>query len=137
MTKAEELLALAHRCETEDPSRELSEAIAFCAGWRLRHAIWWRNPLSQKWEMGAPKFTFSLDDAVTLIPPNCYPKHWGRFCGHGDLWQCEVGGYTADFVEISQCCEHAARTGALALCAAALRARAALLTDGAVPSRTA
>lgn len=75
----------------------------------------------------APAYTTSLDAAVTLVPEE-YAQAWSAGDNSGEHQIFGRLGY-----------EHEATglTPAAALTAAALRARAALLTDGAVPSRTA
>jgi hypothetical protein len=59
MTKADELNALADRCEREEPSLELSEAIA--RWFRQNDYEWWRE------RAGGTGFTTSLDAAVSLV----------------------------------------------------------------------
>lgn len=126
------LLALADRCEREEPSRELDVRISF--------AIYGDRPVGHKGPYTAPqtvmlsemldnpaalqimvsdddvpesvvsRFTTSLDFAVTLRPPGLA------------MVMLDDGGFFASFGSIPR---SEARTLALALCAAALRARAA------------
>lgn len=104
---AETLLSLAERCEQEGPSRELDFQID-------AHA----TPVHSNNEAPILRYTTSLDAAVGLIPETF---EWairtieGPF--RGSVWR-----HDPYFCAI----EADARTAALALCAAALRARAAL-----------
>lgn len=102
----ERLRALAERCEREEPSRELDREIAIATGsaWRdVRHGSY-----------SPPLFTDSLDAAVALVPPE-FADHWGAAQAGKDCI-AHVG---------NQENEGPAKTPTLALCAAALRARAA------------
>lgn len=104
-TKADEMNALASRCEREEASRTLDVAIA--------RAIEPDRPRS-KYDPNLSRFTVSLDAAVTLVPDE-YDWIVARANGGLTIHAC-VGNTT----------EHFGGTPALALCAAALRARAAL-----------
>ena len=109
MTKADELNALADRCEREEASRALNEAI--------ERALHKRGPFP----MTTPPYTTSLDAAVSLVPEE-FKRSWSAGDNSGEAQVFARLGY-----------EHEATglTPALALCAAALRARAALSqTDG-------
>src|SRR5690348_8789107 len=68
VTNQEQLLALAERCEkAAGPDRDLDEAIALIFGWRLVAKGWVRDPGgNSKDEL--PRFTASLDAAMTLVP---------------------------------------------------------------------
>lgn len=108
------LLELADRCEREEPSRELDAAIArFLAG---NFYEWWKN------RPGPADFTTSLDAAVTLVPNNAdwweiyYERGWVRGPVRAEVKWHRVREETRAF----------AATPALALCAAALRARASM-----------
>jgi hypothetical protein len=130
VTPRETLLALAERCEAaEGPDRELDEAIAEALSeWTNIGGHWERHKLTgeqrRTFYLEASAFTDSLDAAVTLVPDG-----WDWDCGliRSDAipgWaSCSpsVQPFNAadeQFVE--------ARKVALALCAAALRARAAM-----------
>lgn len=123
-TNRAQLLALADRCEREEPSAALNEAIALAAGWRtvfLHGEPWWSPPGSLEWVMGIDAYTTSLDAAVTLVP-----EHWDWMVhlysaieGHASQYVLAVVGIPGTHAEIM------AATPAMALCAAALRARAA------------
>lgn len=92
------LLALAERCEKEEPSFAMECAIAEAIG---------------AYSTPPRNYTVSLDAAVTLVPV--------------ETWKAEQGdeaGYAV--VECGPVFVVSAKTPALALCAAALRARAAL-----------
>lgn len=114
MNKIEELEALAERCEREKPSLALSFAIF--------------RAVSKRPDDVQPDYTASLDAAVTLVP------------GSDDVfWRLGHDGEGPDpsvfRAEILVCSANipgsVARSGtsALALCAAALKARAALLKE--------
>ena len=129
MTKREELLALAEWCEAATgPDREIELAI-----WRLT-------------DLGAPEveeagkvplpwlknYTASLDAAVTLVPEGCLftaRTVWdkGKQAGLGFVSRYEKGEF-GGHERLYWMDEHqaVAATPALALTAAALRARAAM-----------
>ena len=100
------LRALADRCEREEPSRELGAAIARACGW-LGHPV-------------PDNFCTSLDAAVTLVPPG---HVWRAGAGRDGYADVAVRGIGFDL----DAGHTWAKTAALALCAAALRARAAVL----------
>jgi hypothetical protein len=118
------LIELADRCEkATGPDRELDAQIWLaseprtegavpdenCAGWVRRDG----------WAFGcakAPDYTASLDAAMTLVPEG-YDWVIGRTNG-GLTIHAEVGGRGDEYMRFGS-------TPALALCAAALRARAA------------
>lgn len=115
------LLVLAERCKCEEPSLELDEAIAFVIGWRLKEAMWWKAPGAKDWVLGAPCFSSSLDAVVTLVP-----KGW---CWQGGLSYTERDAWMRVFPRALMpdgTGNISAQTPALALCAASLRARAAM-----------
>jgi len=104
-----QLLELAERCEREEPSRELSVEIYYAiTPARLRSPLWTGD------------FTTSLDAAVTLVP-------------EGWVWAVSqdaaaVGPPDSSYIgdELAMPCACEGKTPALALCAAALKARAAV-----------
>lgn len=102
MTHAD-LEALARRCESEEPSWQLDIAIGE-AVFGVKYGT-----------AGAPRFSSSLDAAVSLVPSE-HKDHWGVAQAGPDC-VAHVG---------NQENEGPAKTPALALCAAALRARAAM-----------
>lgn len=128
-----DLLALAERCEkAEGPDRLLSQAIAEAVGWkcdlgtnwaRESASVWWRDPGGNTRDL--PDFSASLDAALSLVPEGCAPmQDWHHL--RDDLpgvlvWECYVqqvsDGHTIGSAD--------AGTPALAMAAAALRARAA------------
>jgi hypothetical protein len=111
MTDLVTLLALAERCEqAAGPDRELDFAIAAGVGW----------PDSPNLHQHARRYTESLDAAVTLVP-----EGWRYDLTNGDLISKEkpAARLTPDFA--GPCFNGYARTVPLALCIAALRARAA------------
>lgn len=105
MTNPTTLLALAERCEqAAGPDRELDFAIAAGVGW----------PDSPNLHQHARRYTESLDAAVTLVP-----EGWRWFVdsvGFAHVYKDSIVG-ASDI--------KAGAKPALALCAAALRARAA------------
>lgn len=115
------LLALADRCEREEPSQELDEE------------IWQTLP---SWA-GLKPFTTSLDSAVTLIPEHCEWSELGRHVEWGEpsplTGSCEreycvtisLMDATGNFLGNSV--HGATETLPMSICAAALRARAALV----------
>ncbi len=125
MTDAATLLALAERCEREEPGCELNDAIAFAVGWRLNETIWW-NPPDGDWSLEVPRYTTSLDAAVTLVPE-------GWIWQGGERYEDEkVGGWARVFPRGAMnrgTGNRDAKTSALALCAAALRACVAMTKE--------
>lgn len=136
------LLALADRCEREGPSPDLDKtiyaAMDFCLHEKTTysgaqsdtgftcdncHADSWgnrsNNGKNQRLHDRVIAYTTSLDAAVTLVPEG----HNGSV-----YWSCEAER-TAVHLEPrkGRMSDGMARTHALALCAAALRARAAVL----------
>jgi hypothetical protein len=123
------LLALAARCEAEAPSRELDAAI-FEATSGARAYIKTmpfsaKNAPQDRMITGLPHYTRSLDDDVALIP-----EGWAWFVewigspfveGQARLW---IPLQRTQHLRVEQVTAEA-KTPALALCAAALRARAA------------
>lgn len=123
MRTAAELLQLAERCEREEPSRELDGEIALAIGWEKTET----PPAGENWVRpdkrfaypSPPCFTISLDAAVTLLV-------------EGDEWQI-TNLYGIARAEANMNAskgptygEHKGGHMALALCSAALRARAAM-----------
>lgn len=102
---------LAARCETAaGPDRELDAAIALTQGWTAYDGDNWIGPQAQ---ICVPEYTASLDVAMGLVPT------YRQFT-------CGNHGLTEDrpFARIGPHGSYAS-TPALALCAAALRAREA------------
>lgn len=119
-----ELLALADRCEREEPSRELDAAIARALGiqgkrrniYRRGHYVGGK-PVVLRVVEDFPAFSSSLDAAVTLVQ-GPVGQQVGWFVGS----DCRAAVYWSPTIPNSY--EGTAKTPALALCAAALRARA-------------
>lgn len=104
-----DLLELAAACEkAEGPDRELDLLI-------MRHAMNIGGPAER-----APRYTSSIDAALTLVPEVFWLERLGEVSG--GRWRAELTERTAD-PEWGVC--DAAATPALALCAASLRARCA------------
>lgn len=120
MTTAAEFLALVDRCEREEPSRELDCEIAKAVGWtynpkNLPGAPW--KDAADRVEWTPPWFSFSLDAAVTLVPEGV---EWNLTNLYG-IAMSEVGLNFSD--GNWQTSRHKGGHLALAICAAALRAR--------------
>lgn len=122
------LLLLADRCEREEPSDDLSEDIARALGYvKLEdYSCRWIAPdkSTTLCGFGPPNYTQSLDAAVTLVPEGL-----GWTCGDHSPGGVHVGNYLASVWKFDRATGlnmRFAKTPALALCAAALRARAAL-----------
>lgn len=109
MSKADELRALADQCEREEGSLLLD--------YDIHHAM-----AARKAESIPSSYTTSLDAAVTLVPENEWwevyvEKDWSQHArAQIDIAVLIITGF--------------GKTPALAICAAALRARAALLAEG-------
>lgn len=124
MATRDELLALAERCEREEPSLFLDAKIEFLVGEHDRKAF----PHPDGWVLGgrgepvkARPFTKSLEAAMTLVPDgmwlsiNTMGKQARAFIGkEGDGF-----GHNPKHIAV-------AASLVLALCAAALRALAAM-----------
>lgn len=109
MASEAELLALAERCEKAvKPDRRLDEDIAYAC--------------RTKWP--SPKYTSSVDAASKLLPPFWYWELQRGVVGCGSATIGKEGDWGPIVEYIS------AATPALALCAAALRARAATMGGG-------
>lgn len=110
------LLDLAARCESATgPDREIDRDILHCL---------WNGPARELWMHCAgkspPFFTTSIDAALMLVPEGWA---WMAGCAAGEtffatLSPTDESGIEADMIDTN------AATPALALCAAALRARA-------------
>lgn len=111
MADRETLLALADRVEREPPSRELDGVIAAAVG--IACFVPGETPWGVHKYRAAPAYTSSIDAAVTLVPKDSGMRVGG---GHWGAWASIAGDAPAR-----------ARTYAAALCAAALRARAAMM----------
>lgn len=111
-----DLLQLAERCEQMPPPSDGTKDL--CGHGRLEQEIYAvvRPPIGE-----CPKYTRSLDAAMTLVPEG-WCVHW--WSGATDNHQADIrltgGGLLA---------KGCAKKDAIALCAAALRARAAQATE--------
>ena len=124
MTDPATLLELALACErAEGPSRELDARIAIAAaGWTSEASgKVWRGPNKQLKLFDPPNFTGSLDIAVSLVPK------WWRFTLESGPktknYALAQGPLTGKFAHLKRGAW--ASGAALAICVAALRARAA------------
>lgn len=121
--QSELLLALAARCEVEKPSKTLDADIGRAVGETPKiKNIYRQNRYPRellRTDKVFPAYTTSLDAAVTLVPEG---KDWqaGKIGN-----ECAAGIYPAAHHPFATHKAKAA-TPALALCAAALRARAAI-----------
>lgn len=121
------LLALADRCEREDARYILECDIATAVGWRQEDAggfVYWYTPEGLcGLGIHPPRYTTSLDAARALVPKPHTILH-AMYMPDQDLW---VAGVTV-LVQGREYAEKAhAKTEPMARCAAALRARAALV----------
>jgi hypothetical protein len=134
MTDPITLLALAERCEQAvGPNNGLDAEIALAIGYTherrgTERACWWRTPAGQQlayvgYKNHPPFFTGSLDAAVTLVPEG---RAWtvGQNLHHW-FWQASINALNDDGNPTSIGFGGPCGWPALALCAAALRARAA------------
>jgi hypothetical protein len=144
---ADALLALAQRCEAETGvDRELDAAIWWQVARRQFTARYWQGALGVPRELaampsltgigglgvliGAPAYTASIDAALTLVPLDGPVFRWAWFvtnCGENDAPSACVTAPPDCDNGRDDCADYVAdaSTPALALCAAALRARAA------------
>ncbi len=129
MTDRTTLLALAERCEqAAESDRELDVAIARALDWkplyRDDYSKWWppaavadaREKKRSILHHPLPAFTASLDAAIALVPEGWT---WGKFFG-GSAECVSISGPSILFERGLN------DKPALAICAAALRARAAM-----------
>jgi hypothetical protein len=135
MTKADELNALADRCERENGGMHLDQAILSALGYTWRGLAYWHRDNSHTWKHSS-KLTTSLDAAVSLVPENFSYELAFSAAGEGAMRRARLWDWRRGPLMIDPANEWAstAKTLPMALCAAALRARAALSqTDGAAP----
>lgn len=115
------LLDLAERCErATGPDRELDYELAMVAGYtEIGHRVY-RDPQG-KYYGSAPYYTRSIDAAMTLVP-------------EGAEWECGTAHLVnrgwANVITRDRESKGKAATPALALCAAALRARSTDTVQG-------
>lgn len=126
MTDRAELLALAVRCETEGPSKELAAHILLTCGHRVscRDGVWMWSPKGTISWHDILDCTQSLDAAVTLVPENNW---WSLQTMRREISTAWVGPYN-DPIGFKVKHNGQSATPALALCAASLRARAEAMT---------
>lgn len=119
MSESQKLIELAERCEAATgPDRELDAAIALLYGWTVHKGDNWIGPHGQ---ISVPEFTGSLDAALTLVPEGqgcTIVQNIGGFPHRATVWTAK--GAVGDIQG------QPGATPALALSAAALRARAAI-----------
>jgi len=119
-----DLLALAERCEREEPSFDLDLAIQNAVG---HDNIFYGSPngdLSDESDYGPNHYTGSLDAAVTLVPEECgmdTSRYWLRKPASAVYAVSLLWGTKGENVEVLDC-----TSLPRAICAAALRARAAI-----------
>lgn len=134
MSARDELLTLAARCEqSSGPDRGLEADIALTQGWQELPGDNWIGPEAQ---IVVPAYTSSIDTALTLVPENMgasVSRHGKR----NDDCAAYVGKSDSDargnFMTNTSTGE--AKTMALALCAAALKARHKLLNPPTTKNR--
>lgn len=121
MTARSALLALADRCEREEPTSSLNCAIS--------------KAITGK-ELPALLYVWSLDAAVTLCPADCWREQDGprKYLGipspSPNYWRCQLDLYEIVGAKQSTTVVGWAATEAMAVCAAALKARADLTVKG-------
>ena len=110
-----ELLALAERVEgLNGPDRDTNEQILLAMGWSVVDRVL-VDPSGNR-VFSVPDYTASLDAAMSLVPEGCAPGVYRR---DSDDWASMIFGPTWQTVADTR-----AKTAALVLTAAALRARA-------------
>lgn len=115
MTKRDELLALAERCEkASEGSSTLDGLIAHAAGYRVGDDDSITAPNGNRAD-AIPGFTTSLDAAMTLVPTG---HDWSLFFDNGSA----LAGCMPSSEDGCDLTDVPGATPALALCAAALRA---------------
>jgi hypothetical protein len=108
--------------EAEEGSRELSNTIAEAVGWERNDArsFVWKSTDGLAHHT-APDFSRSLDAALTLIPEGW---HFRNVCQTGEgQWGCHVTDSIRFGVEKGGWYSAPGKTGPIALCIAALKAR--------------
>jgi hypothetical protein len=133
-----DLMELASRVEArEGPDRELDALICLAIGQSGGNPIvapgmagWLVGSQTNPNPVEAKRYTASLDAAMSLVPPNCYPwVEFGKNKGVAESrrWYAHIAApddWDRQRVEDEWHCDVYAATPALALTAAALRARA-------------
>lgn len=123
------LLQTATRCEKEQPSLELDGSIALVVGWKMvgTKTRYWLEPGvnvtaaidANRVHRACPRFTASLDAAKSLVLSGLWREQKGPKQQDGKTyWEC----YIKRLHPLKRFTGHAG-TEALAMCAAALRAR--------------
>lgn len=123
---------LADRCEhATGPDRELDVAIVEAFGWRRKGGFWsgeyWERRNERLWFLQIPKLTGSLDAAMSLVP-----EGW-RFAGSQTMRLDFYAHLITRELTDKGAKAHAEGHGdtlALAICAAALRARSGVDLSG-------
>jgi hypothetical protein len=119
MSNSNTLQALAERCEqASGPDREINKDILLALGYSWRGMNYWHSDDNRAWE-GSISFTASLDAALKLVPDGW---RWAVSTTNDDP-PCAFGHPPDKSFWIE---DTPAATPALALCAFALRARAAI-----------
>jgi hypothetical protein len=123
MPTASTLLALAARCEREEPSRELDGNICAAIGHKISTDGWLIVPSFMEEgqeELRPPTpFTSSIDSAMTLVPEG-WVLTLNTFQNGASVYVMNAAG------DIVRPQKQYIATPALALCAAALKVRAAI-----------
>jgi hypothetical protein len=82
-----------------EPSREIDAEIALANGWTYEKS-WWQGPKIKN-RTGPPRYTESIDAAMTLVPVVDKPRHalWinlhstiGSYGTSGCTWSAEIWG---------------------------------------------
>lgn len=123
---ARKMVDLAARIErAEGPDRALDAEIALAAGWREYQPGWFRPPSVDVNHHASelPRYTGSLDAAMQLVPSGWKLRqmHFNAPCADDRKWHLNLrGGKEGGDRFVGR-----GSTPALALCAAAIRARSA------------
>ena len=135
-----ELIRLAERCEKADtPSLDLDKSILRALGFTWRGMNYWSADNETAWK-GLATFSYSIDAAITLIPDGFCLASLG-FCEGDEYqagWHCELVSKPEHYVFVGlddpmnfhREDPRRIKTPALAVCAAALRARAGAQSSG-------
>lgn len=138
VSPAETLLALAERCErlrNYDGDTDMAIMDAVCEQGRLHSQ---EHRRTYEWHFGGliysavPEFTRSIDAALTLVPEGAYSTSIATAYRSVHVSPIDPDSYGISDPRTGRC-DHAA-TVALAICAAALKARARALVPIPAPS---
>jgi hypothetical protein len=122
-TEADTLRALADRCEREEPS------VVSDLDWCIHRAV---GRSGWSFYAGKSEYTTSIDAAVTLAPEWWRVAHLEQYLARTGDWGVTLKAYNPSSGDNAYATA-IAKTEAMARCAAALRARAAVLEQEGSP----